>query len=113
MNISNFKCKRCGECCTLIVDLRFPDKARLWKAGYRKFSERDPYRPKPWSKSVMRRERRGENKYCIFFDHENKACKIYDLRPKVCRDYPFVGGYTEVDDCKPKSSFDILRRKSL
>ena len=113
MNISNFICKCCGECCTPIVDLRFSDKIKLWKAGYRKFSERDLYRPKPWSKSVMKRAWIGDKKYCIFFDHEKKSCKIYGLRPKVCREYPFVGGYDDLDDCKPKSSFDILRGKRL
>lgn len=81
----NFKCKRCGYCCTLIVLLNRFDIIRLRFAGYKKkdYSVKDVSTGSDIIKIID-----GD---CYFLKRDKDGqteCKAYRYRPGVCRKYP-------------------------
>jgi Fe-S-cluster containining protein len=100
-NKTKFSCKRCGQCCRMMVVLNKEDILRLKKRGMklREFSQADPLHPK-------RRIMRQENGACAFLVKEGKegfGCWIYPLRPEVCRRYPLDSeNWKAYKECKPR-----------
>ncbi len=78
-----FKCKRCGYCCSLKVRLGMIDLFKITRLGYKAddFSEKDKE-----GRTVIKLI----NGDCYFLGRTgNKPfCKIYNARPKVCRNFP-------------------------
>ena len=76
-----WKCKRCGYCCTLRPRISFLEHLKLLALGYRGFSEKNIHN---------QRFIKVRNNKCIFLKgKDNKPfCTIYKHRPKVCREYP-------------------------
>jgi Fe-S-cluster containining protein len=72
-----FKCKRCGQCCKLLVDLNEDDIRKIKKAGHADFIS---------DKKCLKRV----NGYCMFlvFRDGVSCCSIEDIKPKICRNFP-------------------------
>lgn len=78
-----FKCLRCGKCCRLKVVLTKEDIAKIKKAGYKNFLEKNNYLKKV-------------NGYCIFMTLNNgvTSCKLeHSAKPEVCRNFPTIKGF--------------------
>lgn len=94
-----FKCRDCGYCCTLIVELTNKEIEQIKKAGYdeEEFAEVGP---------SGKKRIKLKNYYCYFLGlHRGETfCRIYKARPKICRDYPFLKAGTE--ECFPPRLFD-------
>jgi len=95
-----FRCRNCGYCCTLIVELSKGDIKRISDMGYdeKDFVETGPSRNK---------RIKLNNYYCYFLGllKGETFCKIYKGRPKVCQDYPFLGKDTaEFRELRPEES---------
>ena len=80
---SNFKCKRCGYCCTLLPKLSEDDIARIEKSGFGRDYFLEIGRMGDF------RIKMADNK-CIFLERDGNRfkCRIYEFRPEVCRIYP-------------------------
>jgi len=97
----NFKCKRCGTCCTSPF-LSEKEISRIKKAGYDEDYFVEELKGRKFMKLV--------NDRCIFLDRKNKmtSCKIHKFRPDTCRKYP-----TEIrdnGDCRPETiSFNMTK----
>ncbi len=81
--MQDFKCKRCGYCCTLRARLRLVDIFKIMNLGHKKkeFVDKDA-KGRSFIKLI--------NGDCYFLRKKGKktSCKIYNTRPKVCRQYP-------------------------
>lgn len=90
----NFRCRRCGYCCTQIVVLSPKELEEIKQLGHDEnaFSTID---------DTGRKRLRRLGYYCYFMtlDKGVASCKIYDKRPKICRQYPFFGKKTA--ECFP------------
>ena len=77
-----FKCKRCGKCCKLIVDLSKQDIERLKKSDIKDFLNKD-------GKTLKK-----INGYCKFqtLKAGKSSCSIYNSRPEICRAFPIKIG---------------------
>ena len=99
---SNFKCRSCGYCCTLIVPLKKEDIERIKKLGYdeKDFAEATPFGD---------RRIKMKNYYCYFLGlHKGETfCRIYEARPSICKDYPFFKDHT--GECFPPRLFDDIK----
>jgi Fe-S-cluster containining protein len=73
----DFKCLRCGSCCTYRVKLYPEDIKRLNDAGKTDYMT---------SLGHVKMKNDG----CLFLVRDGKAarCSVYELRPKICRQYP-------------------------
>jgi Fe-S-cluster containining protein len=72
----DFKCERCGHCCSYKVLLTKEDIARLKRNGYSNFTD---------GKSMNKIEG-----HCIFMNEEKSIanCKIHSIRPEICEKFP-------------------------
>jgi len=79
--MNDFKCEKCGYCCTLRVRLSLLEFLKIYFKGKRNFSEKG---------SNNKRYIKIENNKCFFLTKKDKKpfCKIYQYRPKMCREYP-------------------------
>ena len=71
--MSNFKCKRCGKCCSNILPLTKADIKNI-RCHCKNQSENRLLALKDWY--MM----------CPFLNHKNE-CTIYEYRPTICREY--------------------------
>lgn len=69
--MSNFECKRCGECCSNFLPLR-DNEIKIMKKLAKK-ENKHPLR-KDWYER------------CPFLNNNNK-CDIYENRPIICREF--------------------------
>jgi len=85
-----FKCEKCGNCCTQCapIDVTMVDLKRI--ANYfgksLKVAAKRHCRINPANGSLIIKHDRP----CKFYDLKNKKCKIYEARPEVCRLHPFL-----------------------
>jgi Fe-S-cluster containining protein len=97
-----FRCNRCGKCCSPIVTLSEDDIETIKQLGFNEkdFTMEDPFDS---SKKVLKNERNR----CIFLEMEDgkSRCKIYSNRPEICRKYPFFDCKV-IDDCRPDTIFE-------
>lgn len=71
IDMSNFECKGCGECCSNYLPLRREEIKTMRKLA--KIENRHPLR-KDWYER------------CPFLNNSNK-CDIYENRPLICKEY--------------------------
>ncbi|MCK5707427.1 MAG: YkgJ family cysteine cluster protein [Candidatus Aureabacteria bacterium] len=89
----DFKCRKCGVCCSFLIFLNRADIERILKLGYK---EKDFSKKILWF-NILRKK----DDACVFAKEEgtyngNKGserakeivCKIYENRPQTCRKYP-------------------------
>ncbi|WP_027856481.1 YkgJ family cysteine cluster protein [Marinobacterium jannaschii] len=110
-NIDNLKtwvkykkglCDSCrGTCCSLPVEVKFDDLARMGVA--------DPFEvDEPAKKLAKRLTKAGviqhfnfktetytlsqrSNDDCVYLDQKTRLCTIYQVRPDTCRNHPQIG----------------------
>ncbi|VVB78136.1 Putative zinc- or iron-chelating domain protein [uncultured archaeon] len=77
-----FKCARCGKCCSLRVKVNKEDIERIKKAGYEDFLDKK-------NKNLKR-----INGRCRFLTLKNgvTGCEIQDIKPKICKTFPISKG---------------------
>ncbi len=110
-NIDNLKtwvkykkglCDSCrGTCCSLPVEVKFSDLARMGAV--------DPFEAdEPAKKLAKRLSKEGviqhfnfktetytlsqrSNDDCVYLDQKSRLCTIYQVRPDTCRNHPQIG----------------------
>ena len=72
----DFKCERCGHCCSYKVMLTKEDIRKLERNGYSNFTD---------GKTMNMAEG-----HCVFMNKEKNLanCKIYPIRPDICSKFP-------------------------
>jgi len=80
--MNNFKCERCGYCCTFKVILTNSEIKKIEKLNFVDFFEKDEK-----NNIIIKRNKEGD---CFFLQRQNDKtfCQIYPLRPMPCRNYP-------------------------
>lgn len=90
MDLSEFKCQLCGECC------RWEGYVRLTREEIESIAVFLGMDVTDFTEKYTRLtdDRRGlslierENGSCIFLSEENGECAINPVKPKQCRDFP-------------------------
>lgn len=93
-----FKCRRCGNCCSLRVRPSKEEIKKIKRKGHKNFLN--------WLGFIKRK-----NKFCIFLKFEkNKAkCYIYKIRPKICKTFPISNSsFGEKIDVRCKNCYGKL-----
>lgn len=98
----NFKCNRCGYCCTCRVYITKKDIERIKEKGYKEDEFIQIVHNDKAIKIV--------NKGCFFLrkGKNNYYCEIYEHRPQICRIYPNYS--KEIKECKEHSRLKILQQ---
>jgi Fe-S-cluster containining protein len=98
----NFKCKRCGQCCSPYVILSEKDIKKIEELGHKREDFITESYFKPNAKII--RQINGNCMFLAFSDGGEASCKIYSNRPEICRRYPFIS-LDKLSDCKPDNRF--------
>lgn len=91
MNLSNFKCCRCGTCCKWEGAVRVSHEeiikiAEFLRIDPQEFINRHTVlTPDRRSLSLMEKA----DGSCVYYDDEKKACAINPVKPHQCRAFPF------------------------
>lgn len=84
----DFKCKRCGKCCSLRVKPTKEDIKKIKKSGKKGKDFLDGKYLKRIKSKV--KNKNSKSKQCIFLEFKDGhvGCSIYKNRPEICRKWP-------------------------
>jgi len=79
----DFKCKRCGYCCSLNVKLSPGEIKEISNAGYKDFLDKK----EKYLKKI--------NGRCVFLklDKGITSCTINNFKPSICKTFPIQKGF--------------------
>lgn len=90
IDLTDFVCRRCGECCRWEGDVRLLQEEIAVIAGFLGLSvDRfiDEYTRLAHDRKCLSLIESGQG-YCIFLE-EGIGCRINEVKPRQCRDFPF------------------------
>jgi Fe-S-cluster containining protein len=94
--VADFKCMRCGNCCTIngsvgLTQIEVDSAAAYLKLGVEDFT--DQYTELTANRMGLMLKDHDDGS-CIFLG-DNRLCEIEEVKPKQCRGFPVEWNYDE------------------